>query len=182
MQRQRHQGRQALRALPGQRPDHARHRGRLAAFTARALVTGLVGSVASAVAALVCSRAENGRATPPINAVSHIYDGTEPPTAENGRGYRNTLLGSAIHTCGALFWAVFYEAALRRRDGALPAAAAAAATAAVAYHVDYNVVHRRFRPGFEAHLSRRGLFTVYAALAAGFAAAAVRRKPRLRRQ
>lgn len=154
---------------------------RLTAFAARALVTGLVGSTASALAALACSRAENGRATPPINAVSHIYDGTEPPTSENGRAYRNTLLGSVIHTGGALFWAVFYEASLRRRDGPLSAAAAAAASAAVAYHVDYNVVHRRFRPGFEAHLSRRGLFAVYAALAAGFAAAAALRKQPLRK-
>jgi hypothetical protein len=51
----------------------------------------------------------------------------------------------------------------------------------VAYHVDYNVVHRRFRPGFEAHLSRRGLFAVYAALAAGFTAAAILRQPRFRK-
>lgn len=119
---------------------------------------------------------------PPINAVSHIYDGIEPPTSENGRGYRNTLLGSVIHTGGALFWAVFYEAALRRRDSALPIAATAAASAAVAYHVDYNVVHRRFRPGFEAHLSRRGLFAVYAALTTGFAAVALLRKPSLRKR
>jgi len=170
-----------VRALPGLGPDHPRHRGRVAALFARAVVTGIVGSVASAVAALVCSRAENGRATPPINAVSHIYDGTEPPTAEKGDGYRNMLLGSVIHTGGALFWAVFYEAALRRRDGRLALSATAAATAALAYHVDYNVVHPRFRPGFEAHLSRRSLFAVYAALAAGFTAAAVLRKQPLRK-
>lgn len=110
---------------------------------------------------------------PPINAVSHIYDGREPPPAENGRGFRNSFLGFAIHTGGALFWAVFYEAALRRKDRAPTVSAAAAAVAAVAWHTDYHLVHRRFRPGFEAHLSRRGLFAVYAALAAGFAAAAL---------
>jgi len=45
----------------------------------------------------------------------------------------------------------------------------ASAITAIAYVVDYYVVSRRFRPGFEAYLSPRGMFAVFAALAAGFA-------------
>ena len=131
----------------------------------------MAGSVASALAALAFSRAENGHAARPINAISHIYDGAEPPPAHNGRGCRNTLLGATIHTAASVWWAIFYEASAPRKPR--EAIATAAAISTLAYYVDYHVVHRRFRPGFEAHLSPRGLFAVYAGLAAGFAAAAL---------
>jgi hypothetical protein len=67
-----------------------------------------------------------------------------------------------------VWWAVFYELALaeQRRPRRL---ATASAISALAYLVDYFVVSKRLRPGFEAHLSARGMFAVYAALAAGFA-------------
>jgi hypothetical protein len=43
--------------------------------------------------------------------------------------------------------------------------AAAGATATLAYAVDYHVVPKRLTPGFEAHLSGRSMFYVYAAFA-----------------
>jgi hypothetical protein len=101
-----------------------------------------------------------------MNAVAHIYDGGPPPATD--RGGRNTVLGFTIHTAASLWWALFFEALPRKfRSGP-----ASSAVAAIAYIVDYHVVHRRLRPGFEAHLSPPSLFCVYAALAAGFAAAA----------
>lgn len=116
-----------------------------------------------------------------MNAVTHIVDGGEPPS-HDGRHRRNTLLGFAIHTAASIWWAVFYEAlfgAQARRS--LPRAlAAGAAVSAVAYVVDYRVVGPRLRPGFEAYLSGRSLFAMYAALAAGFAGAShfhARRRP-----
>jgi hypothetical protein len=70
---------------------------------------------------------------------------------------------------------VLFEALLghRARQGVRQAAVAGGATAATAYVVDYYVVHERFRPGFERYLSGRSMFGVYAALAAGFAVAAL---------
>jgi hypothetical protein len=130
--------------------------------------------VASAATALVCSRLENGHAARPMNAVTHILDGGAP-CAHDGRNGRNTLLGFAIHTAASIWWAAFYESLLgrqARRDGAR-AMAAGAGIAAAAYVVDYIVVSRRFRPGFEAYLSGRSLFALYAALAGGFAASSV---------
>jgi hypothetical protein len=162
-----------VRELRRDRQDHPRHRRGLAAFGARVLVSGIFGSLSSALVALAYSRAENGRAGPPINAISHIYDGVEPPPAGNGHGGRNSLLGFGIHTCASIFWAVFYRGALRAADSSGAKVAAAASISALAYHVDYHVVHRRFRPGFETYLSRRGLFAVYFALAGGFAASAL---------
>ena len=134
-------------------------------------------SATSAAVAFACSRHENGHAARPINAITHIYDGGTPPP-HDGPNRRNTALGLAIHTGACIFWAVFYEALFGKRARRDPQAAIAssAAIAATAYFVDYYVVHRRFRPGIEAYLSRGSLVAVYAALAVGYAAAARLRK------
>ena len=135
-------------------------------FLGRILVSGSVASIASALAAALCSRAENRHAARPINAIAHIYDGGRPPAAD-GRARRNTALGFGIHTAASLWWALFFEALPRRWRNE----AGAAAVSAMAYFVDYHVVHRRFRPGFERHLSPASRASIYLALAAGFAAA-----------
>ncbi|HYG55546.1 MAG TPA: hypothetical protein VD965_09660 [Burkholderiales bacterium] len=138
----------------------------------RILTTGIVAGVASAAAAMAGARRDHGHAVRPINAIAHIYDGGPPPAA-NGRHNRNTLLGFALHTAASVWWAAFYEA-LRPRSRS---PGAAIAVSAAAYIVDYYVVSRRFRPGFERYLSRRSLFAVYAALAAGFIASPARGRP-----
>jgi hypothetical protein len=102
-----------------------------------------------------------------MNAVAHIYDGGAPP-AHDGNGKRNTLLGLGIHTAASVWWAAFYELALDAQTRPKPLRTAAA-LAAIAYVVDYYVVARRFRPGFEAYLSPRSMLAVYAALAGGYA-------------
>jgi len=136
-------------------------------FLGRVLLSGSVASIASALAAALCSRAEHRHGARPINAIAHIYDGGRPPAAD-GRARRNTALGFGIHTAASLWWALFFEA-LPPRWRSEPGAAA---VSAMAYVVDYHVVHRRLRPGFERHLSPASLACIYIALAAGFAAAA----------
>jgi hypothetical protein len=171
-----------MRELRRNRPDHARHRRRV---IGRILASGAAASAASAAAALACSSLENGHAARPMNAITHIYDGGEPPSYD-GRNGRNTALGFAIHTAASIWWAGFFEqlfgGAARRSPAS--AAAAGAAVAGLAYVVDYAVVGERFRPGFERYLSGRSLFGVYGALALGFAAAALltRERPRARRK
>jgi hypothetical protein len=159
VQRQRQEGRQAVRQLR---------------LIRRVALSGATASVASAVAALACSHFENGHAARPMNAVTHIVDGGEPP-AHDGRNGRNTALGFAIHTAASIWWALFYEGLLGRYAGRGPlqAASAGALVSGVAYAVDYFVVNERFRPGFERYLSGRSMFAVYAALGLGFAAAAL---------
>ena len=161
-----------MRDLRRDGQDHPRHRRRL--IRRRVIASGTAASVASAAAALIASRLENGHAARPMNAVTHIYDGGEPP-AHDGRNGRNTALGFAIHTGASIWWAVFYEGLLGRyaRGGRGCAAVSGAAIAVAAYAVDYFVVGPRFRPGFERYLSGRSMFAVYAALAAGFAVAAL---------
>ena len=111
-----------------------------------------------------------------MNAVTHIFDGG-PPLPHDGERNRNTVLGFGIHTAASLWWALFYQGLLgRHAERSAPRAlGAGAAIAAIAYIVDYYVVGPRFRPGFEAYLSRRSLFAVYAALAGGFAASSLMR-------
>jgi len=120
----------------------------------------------------MASRIENRHAARPINAIAHIYDGGEPP-AGDGDGKRNTFLGAGIHTAASIWWASFYEIALASQPRPRRVRTAAA-IAVIAYVVDYYVVHKRFRPGFERYLSPRSMFAVYAALAAGYAASGER--------
>jgi hypothetical protein len=110
---------------------------------------------------------ENRHAARPINAIAHIYRGGTPP-AHDGRGSRNTLLGLGIHTAASLWWAVFFEFALKSQSHPRKLLTGSA-IAVLAYIVDYYVVSRRFRPGFEEYLSPRGMLAVYVALAGGFA-------------
>jgi len=141
------------------------------------LATGVAGALASAAAAVLVSRLENRHAARPMNAIAHIYDGGEPP-AHDGHNGRNTALGFGIHTAASIWWAMFHEALLALQQRPRPAATASA-IAAVAYFVDYYVVSKRFRPGFERYLSPGGMFAVYAALAAGFAWSARYRRARV---
>jgi hypothetical protein len=140
------------------------------AFIGRIVATGLAGALASTAAAMVCSRIENRHAARAVNAISHIYDGGAPP-ADEGPAWRNTAIGLALHAGASVWWAAFHEAfsgPLEKRSHKR-VLGAGAATAALAYIVDYHVVHRRFRPGFEAYLSPASMAAVYAALALGFA-------------
>jgi hypothetical protein len=146
----------------------------------RILTTGVTAAIASAAAAAIASHRENGHAARPINAIAHIYDGGEPP-AHDGEGGRNTLLGFGIHTAASVFWAAILELGLaaQAKPRGLPTAAV---LSAVAYVVDYYVVDKRFRPGFEACLSPRAMFAVYAALAAGFALSGRKRRAPIRKR
>jgi hypothetical protein len=102
-----------------------------------------------------------------MNAIVHIFDGGAPP-AHDGRNCRNTLLGFGIHTAASIWWAAFFELALAAEERPRPLVTSSVLSA-IAYVVDYYVVDKRFRPGFEEYLSPRAMFAVYAALAAGFA-------------
>ncbi|MBC7781104.1 MAG: hypothetical protein H7125_13470 [Proteobacteria bacterium] len=145
----------------------------VAPFVARTITTGLLAAAASALAAAAGGRMFKGKALAPLNAVSHIAWGGTPP-AHAGRGARNTLVGTALHTGAALFWAGGFEALFGRAARRSPASAVmgATTTSAVAFVTDYYLMSRRLQPGYEKYLSRRGLFAVYAALAVGMAAGA----------
>ena len=142
-------------------------------FILNCLISGAAGGLLSHVAAAACSRAETGRSARAMHAVSHIAWGDDPKSHQGHKAH-NWVIGSALHHGASTFWATFFEAffgtqAERSTGSAL---VGGATIAAAAYVTDYHVVSDRFKPGFEAHLSNRSLFAVYAGLAVGLAAAA----------
>ena len=142
-------------------------------FIRDCLISGAVGGALSHIAASICSRKEQGRSELPMHAVSHIAWG-DAPEAHKGHTLHNMLIGSALHHGASVFWAGFFEALFgRRAERSTSAALVGGATVATAAYVtDYHIVSDRFKPGFEAYLSNRALFIVYAALALGLAGAA----------
>jgi hypothetical protein len=137
------------------------------------IATGLVGALTSSVAAMAGDGARGVRPDRPINAVSHIAWGGRRPGHAGAKG-RNTATGIGLHVGASLLWGSVFEAlfgrAARASTGAAVAGAAAVSTAA--FVTDYYIVDERFQPGYEKFLSSRGLFAVYAALAAGYVLAA----------
>jgi hypothetical protein len=142
-------------------------------FILNCLVSGLAGGALSQIASAVYGRVERGRSDLPMHAVSHIAWDDDPESHE-GRHAHDFVIGTALHHGASIFWATFFEAlfgrAAERSTGS--ALVGGATVAAAAYVTDYHVVADRFRPGFEAHLSNRALFSIYAALAIGLAAGA----------
>ena len=142
-------------------------------FILNCIISGTVGGLLSHIAAAAGSRAEKGRADLAMHAVSHIA-WNDDPESHQGRHPYNAVIGGALHHGASLFWAVFFEALFGREAERSSASAlvGGATIAAAAYVTDYHVVSDRFKPGFEAHLSNRAIFFVYAALALGLAAGA----------
>jgi hypothetical protein len=139
----------------------------LSARTLRWLVSGASAGLLSAAFAMAASAARQREPSRPMNAVSHIaYGGPHP--ASRGKNGMNTLVGLGLHFGASLFWSAIHcglfsgpETSPRR------ALIAGAGTAAMAYWVDYRVVNERFRPGFEAYLSKGALLGVYVSFALG---------------
>jgi hypothetical protein len=142
-------------------------------FVWNCLVSGAAGGIASHIVASLFSHKENRRSELPMHAVSHIAWG-DAPESHQGRTRTNYIVGTALHHGACFFWSPFFEALFGRRAEKNTAAAlvGGATIATCAYITDYHIVSDRFKPGFEAHLSNRAMFFVYAGLALGLAAGA----------
>ncbi len=145
-----------------------------------AVVSGSAASVASAATLMACSKLHEGSAAGGLNGPSQwLWGESEAYTRETS--LRHTAAGYAIHHATSIFWGVLHEVVFggsRRRKPALQHCAEAAASAATAYFVDYHLTPRRLRPGFEKHVSSKGMVAVYAAFAAGLALTAIARDRR----
>jgi hypothetical protein len=145
-----------------------------------AVVSGSAASLASAAALMACSAIHEGSAAGGLNGPSQWLWG-EAEAYTRQATLRHTAAGYAIHHFTSIFWAVLHEATFgggRRRKPALRHCAEAVVSAGTAYVVDYHLTPRRFRPGFEKHVSPKGMVAVYAAFAAGLAIAAIARDRR----
>ena len=157
--------------------------GGLMSVLRKGVLSGAAASVLSSLALALCGKNDSGSHFAATNAISHWIWGPKA-ARRNGASMKYTFVGYAIHHGCSTFWATCFEMALQQRKPRSAAAtlatvaAAAAATSAVAYWVDYNLTPQRLQPGFEQRLSKKSLFVVYAAFAAGLALAAHCRRQR----
>jgi hypothetical protein len=145
-----------------------------------AFVSGSAASVASAATLMACSAIYEGSAAGGLNGPSQWLWG-EAEAYTRHATLRHTAAGYAIHHFTSIFWAVLHEAIFggsRRQKPAVRHCAEAAVSAGAAYVVDYHLTPRRFRPGFEKHVSPKGMVAVYAAFAAALAITAIARDRR----
>lgn len=142
----------------------------------------LSGSVASLLCTVVVSVLGRGRRNAPArgtNATSHWVWG-DRAIRRSSASLRYTALGYAIHHASSVFWAIGFErwGLARKLPLARHPVAIAATVATAAWVVDYKVVPKRLTPGFEHHLSRRGLAGAYVAFGAGLVLATWLRRRR----
>ena len=139
-----------------------------------AFVSGSWASFGSATALAVAARAEGKVAVQPINATSHWLNG-EAAGSHEGLDGAHTVVGFLTNHAASIFWAVVFEAWRARRPpaGPLPMLRDALILSAVAAAVDYGPTPKRFTPGWEFVLSKKGMAAAYAGLAVGLAAGAL---------
>jgi len=140
------------------------------------------GSLASLLCTLVVSVFGRGRRNAPArgtNATSHWVWG-DRAIRRSSASLRYTALGYAIHHASSVFWATGFERWRLSREWPLARhpVAVATAVATVAWVVDYKVVPSRLTPGFEHHLTRRGLAGAYVAFGTGLVLAVWLRRHR----
>jgi hypothetical protein len=125
--------------------------------------------VLSGVALAICGKLERNSAAAPLNGPSQWLWG-ESAGARRRASVRETVSGYVVHHAVSIGWATVHEKYAARRGRSLGRdLLASGLTAGLACFLDYAVARGRLRPGFEKHLSKSSLATVYAAFALGLA-------------
>lgn len=142
----------------------------------RALISGTIAGIATAVVASLAGRRETGSYAAPLNATSHVVWG-DNAAWRNTASFKYTGTGFLLNHVSAIFWAALYETWFGRRGARaagqrpmLEPVIGAAAVTASAYITDYYLVPDRLTPGFEKRISGKSLATIYGVLALGLAA------------
>jgi hypothetical protein len=133
----------------------------------RAVRSGTVAGLLSAVVLAMRSNVENGAPLQPINATSHWLLGDEAASREEFDKVA-TPIGFGTHQLSAVFWALLFER-LRGDDPTRGTTlVSAVATSVVAAGVDYGIVPKRITPGWELVVSNKSLVSAFVALGTGF--------------
>lgn len=138
------------------------------------VVTGTIAALVSAAALAALAKSEGKGALQPLNATSHWVSGDAAANAELPSA-DHTLVGFLTHWLSSMLWAAPFEAWLAANPPRTLATLArdAAVMSGIAAVVDYGATPKRFTPGWELVLSKRGLFASYVALAFGLAVGAI---------
>lgn len=135
----------------------------------QALVSGTAASVLSTIVMTVAGKVERNAPAGPLNGPSQWVHGRQA-AYRRSPSLRHTLTGFLIHHLSATGWALLHERVFGRHKATqtgLQRLRNAAITATAANFVDYKLTPKRLQPGFEAQLSRKSLFAIYAAVAIG---------------
>jgi hypothetical protein len=136
-----------------------------------AVISGAMASLLSTAAMVLAGKREGNAPAGPLNGPSQwLYGRQAAHRRRFNLGY--TLPGFLIHHLMATGWALLHERVFGQRRASQSRVRQlrnAALTAAVANVVDYRLTPKRLQPGFEAQLSKKSLFGVYAAFALGLA-------------
>jgi hypothetical protein len=129
------------------------------------LKTGVALAATTTAAIMFFSKREKGSHWAGVNAIAHVANG-------GGRTSRTfspsqTPIGLAVHSASMIAWGLVYRAALSlvNARGVVPASIA---TLAIGF-VDYELLPRRFSPGFERIVGPLGVGATFAALGATLA-------------
>jgi hypothetical protein len=136
-----------------------------------AFFSGAGAASASVVSIMLLSKAEGNSVVRPINASSHLFFGPADASRDNVSA-RHTIPGIAINTGAAFFWGAIF-ASLLAANGKIPASqivTRALATTLAAAALDYGLMPRRLRPGWELVLKARSVVVGLAAMGVGLAA------------
>ena len=136
-----------------------------------ALYSGAGAALASLMTIALLSRLEGHSAVKPVNATSHVIHGPED-AARDEVDVTHTVPGLTINVASAFFWGGVYAFAMPADTMRSPRAiiGRAFATSIVAGVVDYGLVPRRLRPGWELALKARSVVLGLGALGSGLAA------------
>ena len=130
--------------------------------------TATLSTLATTGTVTALSKFETQHAAAALNATSHIIWGDRAMDVKTADA-KHTLVGGALNASAMGFWALASEL-LPRATSLWTALLKGTLVSGAAYVVDYVVVPKRLTPGFERHLSRKGLFITYGAFAAALAA------------
>ncbi len=135
-----------------------------------ALEAGAVTTLTTTAAVALAGKRQVNNAVAPLNAISHIVWGDEA-TRKDAPSVKYTLTGTLINASAMAGWAIVNELAFGKINRRFKTAAlfTGAAMSGLAYLTDYYAVPKRFTPGIEKRLNRKGMFFVYAVLAASLA-------------
>lgn len=137
-----------------------------------ALLDGLlwksqVAGLATTGAVALCGWFEDEDAVSPVNDISHIVWG-DAAFEQNEISLRYTGTAILLNQSAIIVWALLHQlgfgGAARRGEGE-KALLGGVLVSGLAYLVDYHLVPRRLKPGFEQHLTPRSLLVIYAVLA-----------------
>lgn len=140
-------------------------------FLRTTLYCGTGAALLSLTAIALLSRAEGRDASRPINATSHVLWGDDE-AIRDGIDTRRTLPGLLINIGAGFFWGAVYALLAPRPSGrtGTDLVGRAFATSLLAAIIDYGLIPKRLRPGWELALRARSVALALAAMGAGLAA------------